>query len=584
MLQKARYYNMLKMIKRILQIAGRSKHRIILGIVFNILKSFAMAMMLLAVFIVFEHLDNMTPEVVYQALWVLLGSIAGRFLFEWLCSITMSAQGFDMFRDYRLSVGDKMKRAPMGYFSEQRLGTIQTILTSTVVELEQYSMLAVTDITGGLSMAVITSIVMAFFSWPIALISLVGLSVGMIVLQTLQKGAIIHTARVQVAQEKLVTESLEYIRGISVLRAFAKEQDSESAVYRAFENRKQAALDQEHAAAGIGKIYSMVFKIASCAVLFAAAALYIGGSIPLSYCLMFLVAAFVIFAELELMGDGAYLARKIQNELNRLETVSNIPNLDLTDQAFNTNSLDIELKDVSFAYDSRTVIDHVSFRVPQGTSCAIIGPSGSGKTTLCNLIARFWDVSSGTVLVGGKNVKDVTSESLLDQISMVFQNVYLFCDTIENNIRFGNPEATREQVVAAAKKARCHDFILAMPNGYDTVVGEGGSTLSGGEKQRISIARAILKNAPIVILDEATSSVDPENEQALLEAIRALTKGKTLISIAHRLNTVRDADQILVIDEGKIVQQGKHDALIKQPGIYRNFLKMRSQAIGWKLA
>ena len=575
---------MLKMINRILQIAGRSKHRIILGIVFNILKSFAMAMMLLAVFIVFEHLDNMTPEVVYQALWVLLGSIAGRFLFEWLCSITMSAQGFDMFRDYRLSVGDKMKRAPMGYFSEQRLGTIQTILTSTVVELEQYSMLAVTDITGGLSMAVITSIVMAFFSWPIALISLVGLSVGMIVLQTLQKGAIIHTARVQVAQEKLVTESLEYIRGISVLRAFAKEQDSESAVYRAFENRKQAALDQEHAAAGIGKIYSMVFKIASCAVLFAAAALYIGGSIPLSYCLMFLVAAFVIFAELELMGDGAYLARKIQNELNRLETVSNIPNLDLTDQALNTNSLDIELKDVSFAYDSRTVIDHVSFRVPQGTSCAIIGPSGSGKTTLCNLIARFWDVSSGTVLVGGKNVKDVTSESLLDQISMVFQNVYLFCDTIENNIRFGNPEATREQVVAAAKKARCHDFILAMPNGYDTVVGEGGSTLSGGEKQRISIARAILKNAPIVILDEATSSVDPENEQALLEAIRALTKGKTLISIAHRLNTVRDADQILVIDEGKIVQQGKHDALIKQPGIYRNFLKMRSQAIGWKLA
>lgn len=575
---------MLKMINRILQIAGRSKHRIILGIVFNILKSFAMAMMLLAVFIVFEHLDNMTPEVVYQALWVLLGSIAGRFLFEWLCSITMSAQGFDMFRDYRLSVGDKMKRAPMGYFSEQRLGTIQTILTSTVVELEQYSMLAVTDITGGLSMAVITSIVMAFFSWPIALISLVGLSVGMIVLQTLQKGAIIHTARVQVAQEKLVTESLEYIRGISVLRAFAKEQDSESAVYRAFENRKQAALDQEHAAAGIGKLYSMVFKVASCAVLFAAAALYIVGSIPLSYCLMFLVAAFVIFAELELMGDGAYLARKIHNELDRLETVSNIPNLDLTDQALNTNSLDIELKDVSFAYDSRTVIDHVSFRVPQGTSCAIIGPSGSGKTTLCNLIARFWDVSSGTVLVGGKNVKDVTSESLLDQISMVFQNVYLFCDTIENNIRFGNPEATREQVVAAAKKARCHDFILAMPNGYDTVVGEGGSTLSGGEKQRISIARAILKNAPIVILDEATSSVDPENEQALLEAIRALTKGKTLISIAHRLNTVRDADQILVIDEGKIVQQGKHDALIKQPGIYRNFLKMRSQAIGWKLA
>lgn len=575
---------MFRMIRRILGIAGNSRFRIVLGMVFNTLKSFSMAVMLLAVYVVFEHLNALTPEVIYQALFILLGSIVGRFLFQWLTDISMSAKGFDMFRDYRLAVGDKLRSAPMGYFSEQRLGTIQTVLTSTVVELEQYSMMAITDITGGVSMAVIIIIMMAFFSLPIALLSLAGLVVGMLVLRVIQKRAIIHSARVQAAQETLVTESLEYIRGIAVLRAFSQDKDSESAVYKAFNARRQAAYDQEHAAAGVMKAYSLVFKLTSCALLFLTTMLYIAGAFPLSYCLMFLVSAFVIFAELEVMGDGAYLARKINIELDRLETVTNIPNIDTSDREMQPAPMDIEFKDVSFAYDSRTVIDHVSLKVPQGSTCAIVGPSGSGKTTVCNLIARFWDVQSGEVLVGGQNVKNYTADSLLKNISMVFQNVYLFNDTIENNIKFGNPDATHEQVVKAAQKARCHEFISAMPDGCDTVVGEGGSTLSGGEKQRISIARAILKDAPIIILDEATSSVDPENEHTLLEAIRELTKGKTLISIAHRLNTVRDADQILVVDEGKIVQRGKHDELVRQPGIYRNFLRVRSESIGWKLA
>jgi ATP-binding cassette subfamily B protein IrtB len=281
--------------------------------------------------------------------------------------------------------------------------------------------------------------------------------------------------------------------------------------------------------------------------------------------------------------DGAFLARKINNELDRLEMIADIPSLDRTDLLFRPGSPDIELRDVTFAYDSRTVIDRVSLSIPQGTACAIVGPSGGGKTTLCNLIARFWDVQQGKVLVGGQNVKDRTADSLLAQISMVFQNVYLFHDTIENNIKFGNPDATHEQVMEAAKRACCHAFITALPDGYDTVVGEGGSTLSGGEKQRISIARAILKDAPIVILDEATSSVDPENEHALLAAIGELTKGKTLITIAHRLSTVRTADQILVIDRGRIAQKGMHSELARQEGIYRRFLKLRSESIGWRL-
>ena len=221
--------------------------------------------------------------------------------------------------------------------------------------------------------------------------------------------------------------------------------------------------------------------------------------------------------------------------------------------------------------------------IPEHTTCAIVGPSGSGKTTLCNLIARFWDVQEGTVRIGGKDVRDYTADSVLEYISMVFQNVYLFHDSVENNIRFGRPEATHEQVVEAAKRACCHDFILSLPDGYDTIIGEGGSTLSGGEKQRISIARAILKDAPIIILDEATSSVDPENEQALLSAIQELTKDKTLISIAHRLSTVRNADQIIVIDQGRIVQRGTHHELLQKEGIYQRILTLRTAATGWQL-
>ena len=245
---------------------------------------------------------------------------------------------------------------------------------------------------------------------------------------------------------------------------------------------------------------------------------------------------------------------------------------------------DIEFQNVTFSYDKTPVLRNISFSIPQGSTTAIVGPSGSGKTTICNLIARFYDVDSGKVLVGGENVRDMTCDSLLRNISMVFQKVYLFHDTIENNIRFGNPNASQEEVIAAAKKARCHDFIMSLPEGYQTVIGEGGSTLSGGEKQRVSIARAILKNANIVILDEATASIDPENEHLIQQAISELTIGKTVIVIAHRLATIEHADQILVVDDGRIVQKGTHNQLIRQEGIYKRFINIREQAEGWSIA
>jgi ATP-binding cassette subfamily B protein len=571
------------MIKRILTISGKHRPKIILGIFLNFLKSVAMAMMLLAVFVIVQNLEHLTPKHIWTALGILAASIAGRFLFQWLMDIAMSAKGFDMFRDYRLSIGDRMRKSPMGYFSEQKLGSIQTVLTSTVNELEQYSMMAITDLTGGVLMTLVMMVFFLFYNPVFALITLAGLCVGMLVLNLIQNKAIKHTPNVLAAQENMTIQVIEYIRGISVLRAFSQSNGAENAVYESFDRKRQADLDQEYASLPLLKIYQAVYKITGCGLMFTACALYISGGITLSYCLMFIISAFLVYSEMEQMGDGAFLARKITTELNRIETVTDMPEMDTSANILVPENYDIELRDVSFAYDSRRVIDHVSAKVAQGTTCAIVGPSGSGKTTLCNLIARFWDVQEGQVLIGGQNVKNYTADSLMRYISMVFQNVYLFHDTIENNIRFGNPDATHEQVAEAAKRAQCHEFITALPEGYNTMVGEGGSTLSGGEKQRISIARAILKDAPIVILDEATSSVDPENEYELLSAIRELTHGKTLISIAHRLTTVRDADQILVIDKGRLSQSGTHAQLLEQDGIYRRFWQQREAAIGWRL-
>ena len=281
----------------------------------------------------------------------------------------------------------------------------------------------------------------------------------------------------------------------------------------------------------------------------------------------------------EIYEHGLYL----ENLFNFLEY--NVKVYDGEVDYVDEKNLEIQLENVSYMYPETNVyaIENLNMKIRQGEKVAIVGENGAGKTTLCNLIARFWDVKKGEVLIGGHNVKDFTSESLLKNISMVFQKVYLFNDTIENNIKFGNPNATHDEVVEACKKACCHEFITSLSDGYDTVVGEGGSTLSGGEKQRISIARAILKDAPIIILDEATSSVDPENEYMLISAIKELTKNKTLISIAHRLSTVREADQIIVIDKGRIVQRGNHKELIGQDGVYKHFIEIKKQSIGWQI-
>ena len=312
-------------------------------------------------------------------------------------------------------------------------------------------------------------------------------------------------------------------------------------------------------------------------------AFYCGGSMDALTAVVMVISAFIVYASLETAGNYSALLRVVDVSVDRAQEILDTPQMEIAGEILEPATRNIQAENIEFSYEKRKIIDGISLSIPEKTTTAIVGPSGGGKTTLVNLLARFWDVDAGSVSLGDRDVKDYDMDSLMANFSFVFQNVYLFHDTIANNIRFGNPQAPMEEVIAAAKKACCHDFITALPEGYETVIGEGGASLSGGEKQRISIARAMMKDAPVIFLDEATANIDPENENELMQAIEELTREKTVIMIAHRLKTVEHAGQILVVDKGQIVQRGTHKELMAQDGIYKNFVGERREAASWKV-
>lgn len=370
---------------------------------------------------------------------------------------------------------------------------------------------------------------------------------------------------------------------MSVVKSFNLTGKGDKKLQDALEYSRRSSLQVEQVMTPYTAAQEAVLQIAGVGMMLAAIALRLGGGMTLPDALMVLVMSFLVFSQIRLFGMGVSMLRMAAAAIDRTVETEQMPQMDENGKTVTPQTHDIVFDHVDFSYEKRPILRDVSVTLPDKTTTAIVGPSGSGKTTLCNLAARFWDVDGGSVRIGGTDVRDYTLESLMRQISMVFQNVYLFADTIENNTNFGCPDATHAQVVAAAEKACCADFIARLPDGYDTIVGEGGASLSGGERQRLSIARAMLKDAPIVILDEATANVDPENEDRLQTAIEALTHEKTVVMIAHRLKTVRSADQILVLSGGRIVQKGTHAKLAAQDGIYRDFITERQQAADWKL-
>lgn len=541
---------MIKTVKRILLMAGDHCHKVTAGIGISLLYSIFSAMDLFAILYIAFSVDELTMQKIVVTVGILLVGLIGKIVCKYQISKRISGSSYDVFYERRLEAGERLKKAPMGYYSEKNLGEIQMTLTTDMNALESSAMSVVENILGSLIYAAICTLVLLLFNWKIGLITLAGLAIGMILLNVIQNGAEKAMPMRFHAQEEMTERTLEFVQGNMVMRLFGTGQDGLNRVKEAFQKKQKADIHLENSAIWPINFYKYVFRLASCGVVLIAALLYVQQEMSFPICVMFLFAAFLVYSQMDGLASNIALLRIVDNSLEQVESVLHIPKMPGNEAVNKIQNYDIELQNISFGYDKRPIIQDVSLKIPERSVTAIVGPSGSGKTTLCNLIARFWDVQKGAILIGGKNVKDIEPDELMKLMSIVFQNVYLFHDTIENNIKFGRPDATHEAVVEAARRACCHDFIEKLPNAYQTVIGEGGSTLSGGEKQRISIARAILKDAPIVILDEATSSVDPENQHILLTAINELTKGKTLIIIAHRLSTIRNADQIVVLDGG----------------------------------
>lgn len=579
---------MLKIIRRVLRLSGNLSKRIWGSFICGFLESMFGLLPIAAVFLVLIELQNGQP-ITGQTWGIVIGLIAGglilRMIFKYLVYRLQSTAGFEFVARERIALGDRLRNVPMGFFHDNSVGDITATVTTDLNFLENYSMHILDKVTTGvLSMIVMAGCILAF-DWRIGLIFVAGILLSFPIYSHMQKKGKALSAKRQKIQSEAVAATLEYVQGISVVKSFNMCDKNLNDIEDAYESNAAASYGVERVFTPLNMTYSMVFRISACMIMLCAGILAVGGDLSFANLAVILIASFTIFNPIEVMGQMTTMIRTMDAALDRVERIKQAKKIDENGRDIPLDSFDIGFEHVSFAYENgNPILKDVSFSIPQGSMTAIVGPSGGGKTTITRLIARFWDVQEGSITIGGHDVKEFTCDSLLKNMSMVFQNVYLFHDTIENNIKFGCPDATHEQVVEAAKKACCHDFISALPQGYDTVIGEGGSTLSGGEKQRISIARAMLKDAPIILLDEATASVDPENEVHLQQAISALVKNKTLIVIAHRLSTIRDADQILVVDNGKIVEKGVHAELIQQKGIYQKFWNIRQKARNWKLA
>lgn len=579
---------MFGMIKRLIGWTGKYKKRVYIGFIYAFINSiFTSLPIMLATYglgLVFDDYKGIrtfdNDQIIYIFLLMIL-VIGGRFLFSYLRAVTQESVGCEATAEQRIRLGNIFKRVSLGFFNSNNMGEISSAVTTDLSFIEMLSMNMINTVVNGY-ITVLVMILFLLFYCPLAgIISLSGIVLSALFLyiaaKISDKNASIH----QKAQDSIVENTIEFLRGMQTIKAFKQEGVSVQGIRKAYKNHKDVNIKIELENCPYNCLHQFVLKAASVGIIAVSAYLTYTRKMDVNIMLMMDMFSFVMFSQIEPLSNAIHVIEVVNKTLDKLEKIEKADIIDKGGQNIELKRHDIKFSDVCFSYDKKQILNNISFYIPEGSTTAIVGPSGSGKTTICNLIARFYDVNSGVITVGDKNIKDITCDSLLKNISMVFQKVYLFNDTIKNNILFGNPNASDNEVINAALKAHCHEFISKLPNGYDTIIGDGGATLSGGEKQRISIARAILKDSPIIILDEATASVDPENEHLIQNAISSLTKGKTVIVIAHRLATIQDADQILVIDNGDVVQKGNHLELINQDGIYKNFINIKESAEGW---
>lgn len=574
---------MFGVLKKIFAFAGSRKKLLTKSMLVAFLGAVFSAFQFMALLMALDLVIEGSGGSIWKVIGIMVVSVIGKAVCSYHSTNMETKVGYFMVAEKRVHIGDRLRYIPMGYFNEHSLGNITAVVTTTLGDVENSAARCLVLVIGGFLNTLALGLMLTLTEWRMGLISVLGILCYLLVTE-LSCRALSKTGPArQYAQMSLVEAVLEYIQGMSVVKSYGLEKDNNQTVNQTVEESCHRALALEKSLLPWSAVRQLVVRGFSVLMVVSALAFYGEGTLSLARCMLMLIVSFMLYRELESAGNMSDTLQMLGASIDKANSIDDTPTMDIDGGEITPEHTDICFENVTFSYGDRRVLDDVSFRIPEKTTTAVVGPSGGGKTTLCNLIARFWDVDNGSITVGGADVRDYKLDSLMNQIAMVFQNVYLFQDTIENNIRFGKPQATHEQVVEAAKRACCHDFIMALPDGYDTVLGEGGGTLSGGEKQRISIARAILKDAPVIILDEATASVDPENEAELQAAIDELTHDKTIIMIAHRLKTIRGADQILVLDQGRIVQQGRHEELLEQEGMYRRFVNARELAASWKL-
>ncbi len=562
------------------------RDKLYLAMLLGVIKAIFAALRISAIAVVVQGLvdNNMSSRNLWLSLGIMVVSVLGQFCINLKTTMLQCEAGYHSCAHKRIEIAEHLRYLPMGFFNRNSLGAITNVTTNTLESLADIATRIVMITTQGiLTTAVITVFVLAF-DWRIGLILLCGVVLYILFNAVMQRATKAAAPRKHNADENIVTQVIEYVQGIAEVKNYNMTADAAEKLEAAISEKAEADTALEFTVIPWVTAQNLATKFTGVVMCILSLKFYFDGTMNLLYAIMMMAASFMVYESLDSMSSFTALMRNIRIAVTKTKEIMDMPPMDIDGADITPARRDIELRNVDFSYDRRKIIDNVSLTIPEKTSTAFVGPSGGGKTTLCHLMARFWDVQGGQVLLGGRNVKDYSFDALMRNFSFVFQNVYLFEDTVANNIRFGEPEASMEKVMDAARKARCHDFIMALPDGYNTVIGEGGASLSGGERQRISIARAIMKDAPIIILDEATANVDPENETELTEAIEALTKEKTVIMIAHRLKTVRHADQIFVVDNGRIVQQGTHDELMAKDGIYRSFVAGRQEASSWKIA
>ena len=562
---------MIGVLKKIWDFAGEEQGNIrksmILGFFYAVFHMFQIAAIYVVVLALVGGSTDSAPA--WQALGLLLASILGRAVLNRFSQLQQTHAGYFMVADKRISIGDKLKRVPMGYFNDQSLGELTGITTTVLDEVESTGPMVLVSILGGLINSAVMLLCVLFWDWRIGLLALAGMLVYLALLSGMEKQSAKIAPKRQRDEARLVEAVLEQLQGMSVIKSFNLTGKGDKRVRQALEDSRANNLAVEKLFTPYIWGQEMVLHLFSVLILAASVGLCLTEAMSLANALMAVIVSFLIFSQIQSAGSGVSALRLVGSSIDHANQVDDIPEMDQRGTAIRPESHEIVFDHVNFSYGSRPILKDVSLIIPDRTTTAIVGPSGSGKSTIAKLMAGFWDATGGTVSFGGQDIQNIPFDQLMGEISYVAQDNFLFDRSIRENIRMGDPSATDAEVEAAARAANCHDFIMNLEQGYDTLAGDAGDRLSGGERQRITIARAMLKKASVIILDEATAFADPESEAQIQQAISRLVRGKTLIVVAHRLNTIQNADQILVIDQGRLAACGRQEELLNTCPLYR---------------